>query len=126
MLLSSVAVLMMAACGGGSEDTAPSPSAAPAAPPAAAGNATISGTVTHTGGEDPDVALQMSMPTNFPTTPAGGFSSPLGMAINQATYAGEKRRMMRHFDSEEGLDAFLSDVDLVSEALRDHIWTMSN
>lgn len=66
------------------------------------------------------------MPTNFPTTSTGGFSSPLGMAINQATYAGEKRRMMRYFDSEEGLNTFLSDVDLVSAALRDHIWTMSN
>ncbi len=66
------------------------------------------------------------MPTNFPQANDGTFSSPLGMAVNQATYSAEKRRMMRHFDSEEELDAYLADVDAVSEALRDHIWTLSN
>ncbi len=60
VLFSSLAVLMMAACGGGSEDSAPAPSAAPAAPPAAVGNATVSGTVTLASGEDMDITIQMN------------------------------------------------------------------
>ena len=66
------------------------------------------------------------MPTNFPRAADGTFSSPLGIGINQPAYAGEKRRMRRHFDSEEELNAFLADVDAVSEALRDHLWTLAN
>jgi cytochrome c2 len=65
------------------------------------------------------------MPTNFPANPDGSFSSPLGIGINQATFAGEKRRMMRHFSSEEELNEYLGDVDSVTAALRDHLWTLS-
>ena len=66
------------------------------------------------------------MPTNFPEAADGTFSSPMPMAINQATFAAEKRRMMRHFSSEAELADFLADVDTVTLALRDHIWTLSN
>ena len=65
------------------------------------------------------------MPTNFPANPDGSFSSPLGIGINQATFAGEKRRMMRHFSSEEELNEYLGDVDSVTAALRDYLWTLS-
>ena len=66
------------------------------------------------------------MPTNFPVDREGEFTSPLAMAINQATYSGEKRRLMRYFSSEEELNDYLTDVDSVAQALRDHIWTLSN
>ena len=37
-------------------------------------------------------------------------------------FSSQKARMMRHFDSEEELKAYLGDVDQVTVALRDHIW----
>lgn len=65
------------------------------------------------------------MPTNFPLQ-NGEFESFVDQAINQPTYAAEKARMMRYFDSEEELLAFLNDVDAVSRSLRDYIWTLSD
>jgi hypothetical protein len=40
------------------------------------------------------------------------------------TYGETKRRMLQHFSSEAELDEFLGDVDRVSNALRDYIWTL--
>ncbi len=65
------------------------------------------------------------MPTNFPLQ-NGEYQSFVDQAINQPTYAAEKARMLRYFDSEEDLLAYLNDVDAVSRALRDYIWTLSN
>jgi mono/diheme cytochrome c family protein len=64
------------------------------------------------------------MPTNFPMTPDGQFMSPLPQAIDSPPYAETKRRMLQHFSSEAELDEFLGDVDRVSAALRDYIWTL--
>jgi cytochrome c2 len=64
------------------------------------------------------------MPTNFPITPDGKITSPLPSAIDMPTYAETKRRMLQHFSSEAELDKFLGDVDSVSAALRDYIWTL--
>src|SRR4030095_2738843 len=64
------------------------------------------------------------MPTNFPMTPDGKIMSPLPQAIDMPTYAETKRRMLQAFKSEAELDAFLGDVDRVTTALRDYIWTL--
>jgi mono/diheme cytochrome c family protein len=64
------------------------------------------------------------MPTNFPQTPDGKIMSPLPGAIDMPTYAETKRRMLQHFSSEKDLKDFLGDVDRVTTALRDYIWTL--
>ena len=64
------------------------------------------------------------MPTNFPVLPDGSFSSPLPNVIDTPPFADAKRSMMRHFDSDDELKEFLGDVDRVSEALRDYIWSL--
>lgn len=61
------------------------------------------------------------MPANFPRQ-GGSYQSPMPMAIDAPMFSSEKRQMMRHFDSEEELKAFLGDADKVAVALRDHIW----
>ena len=60
LALLSIAMLVVAACGGGGDESAPAPAAdaAPAAP-AAAGSATVSGTVQAAGADDPDTDLKM-------------------------------------------------------------------
>ena len=62
------------------------------------------------------------MPANFPPNSDGGYNSPLAMAIDTPMFEQQKERMMRHFSSEAELKAHLSDVDYVTETLRDHIW----
>lgn len=64
------------------------------------------------------------MPTNFPLMPDGRFMSPLPNAIDTPPYVENKRRMLQHFSSEAELGEFLGDVDRVSAALRDYIWTL--
>jgi cytochrome c2 len=64
------------------------------------------------------------MPTNFPMSPDGKITSPLPNAIDMPTYGETKRRMLQHFSSEAELDEFLGDVDRVTTALRDYIWTL--
>jgi hypothetical protein len=64
------------------------------------------------------------MPTNFPIMPNGTIMSPLPNAIDTPPYAETKRRMLQHFSSEAELKAFLGDVDRVTTALRDYIWTL--
>jgi cytochrome c2 len=65
------------------------------------------------------------MPSNFPETKPGEFASPVAQAINSPTFAAQKQQMMRYFSSEAELNAYLSDVDKVTAALRDHIWSLS-
>lgn len=64
------------------------------------------------------------MPTNFPQMPNGEYMSPLPNAIDTPPYAEAKQRMLRHFSSEDELQEFLGDVDRVTEALRDYLWTL--
>jgi cbb3-type cytochrome oxidase cytochrome c subunit/predicted nucleic acid-binding Zn-ribbon protein len=65
------------------------------------------------------------MPSNFPETQPGQFTSPVAQAINAPSFAAQKAQMMRYFASEAELIAYLSDVDKVTQALRDHIWSLS-
>ena len=62
------------------------------------------------------------MPANFGEP--GNFSSPLVRAIDAPMFTGQKQAMMRYFDSEDELKAYLGDVDKVTGALRDHIWNL--
>ena len=65
------------------------------------------------------------MPSNFPETEPGKFMSPIAQAIDAPNYAAQKQKMMQHFSSEAELKAYLADVDKVTTALRDHIWSLS-
>ena len=64
------------------------------------------------------------MPANFQKMKDGSFKSPLVNAIASPTYAEQKRELMRYFASEQEMLDFLGDVDSVTGALRDHIWTL--
>ena len=63
-----------------------------------------------------------NMPANFAKMKDGSYQSPLAQALEAPMFSSQKREMMRHFDSEEALKAFLADPDQVVVALRDHIW----
>lgn len=65
------------------------------------------------------------MPANFQKLDDGSFQSPLVNAIGAAMFADQKREMLRYFDSEEALLDYLGDVERVTAALRDHIWTLN-
>jgi len=65
------------------------------------------------------------MPSNFPEVEPGKFMSPVAQAIDAPTYAAQKQRMMQFFSSEAELKEYLGDVDKVTTALRDHIWSLS-
>lgn len=65
------------------------------------------------------------MPSNFPEVKPGEFTSPVAQAINSPAFAAQKQQMMRYFSSEAELNAYLADVDKVTAALRDHIWSLS-
>ena len=52
--------------------------------------------------------------------------SPVAQAIDTPTYAAQKQKMMQYFASEAELKAYLADVDKVTAALRDHIWSLSH
>ena len=62
------------------------------------------------------------MPANFGEP--GNFSSPLVQAIDAPMFSSQKQAMMRHFDTEDELKAYLGDVDKVTASLRDHIWNL--
>ena len=65
------------------------------------------------------------MPTNFPRDPnTGEFISPLASAINTPAFAAYKGRLMQHYTSEAELTAELGDVVLLTNYLRDYIWTL--
>jgi hypothetical protein len=65
------------------------------------------------------------MPSNFPEQEPGQYTSPIVMVVDAPAYAQFKQQMLPYFSSEAELKAFLSDVDKVTIALRDHIWSMS-
>jgi cytochrome c2 len=66
-----------------------------------------------------------NMPTNFPKMGEGRYSSPLLFVFDSPTFAASKQRLLPHFGgSEAELKAYLGDVDRVTTALRDHIWTL--
>ncbi|MFQ5525643.1 MAG: c-type cytochrome [Thermoanaerobaculia bacterium] len=63
-----------------------------------------------------------NMPANFQKMRDGSYRSPLAQAIEAPMFSSQKSEMMRYFESEEELKAFLADTDQVTVALRDHIW----
>ncbi len=63
-----------------------------------------------------------NMPANFQKMKDGTYQSPLAQAIEAPMFSAQKREMMRYFESEEELNAFLADAGQVTVALRDHIW----
>jgi cytochrome c2 len=65
------------------------------------------------------------MPANFQKLPDGSYSSPLVNAIGTQRFADQKRELMRHFASEQEMLDYLADVDRVTAALRDHVWTLN-
>jgi cbb3-type cytochrome oxidase cytochrome c subunit len=75
--------------------------------------------------EDPQSWITgTNMPSNFEKTSDGKYRSPLEYAYDAPMFAPYKRELMQRFDSEEELKAYLFDVDKVTTALRDHIWTL--
>lgn len=66
------------------------------------------------------------MPTNFQRLDSGEYQSPLAQAIDGPMFVTNKRNMMRHFDSDDELKDYLSDVDKITVALRDYMWTLGN
>lgn len=62
------------------------------------------------------------MPDNFPNNADGTYQSPIAQAIAAPMFAEQRARLMTVFDSEEELEAYLTDALKVTEALRDHIW----
>ncbi len=65
------------------------------------------------------------MPSFFPETKPGEFMSPVGMAMDSPAYAAQRQQLRPYFASDEEMKAYLSDVDKVTGALRDHIWKLS-
>ncbi len=65
------------------------------------------------------------MPSNFPESSPGKYESPVAGVIDSPAYAAQKAQMMRYFKDEAELKAYLADVDKVTTALRDHIWSLS-
>lgn len=65
------------------------------------------------------------MPTNFPRdAETGGFQSPLAMAIDTPQFAGHKAALLPHFQNEEALRKAMADAVLLTNYLRDYIWSV--
>ncbi|HEY6140119.1 MAG TPA: c-type cytochrome [Thermoanaerobaculia bacterium] len=65
------------------------------------------------------------MPTNFPRNPeTGGFTSPLGMAIDTPQFAQYKAQLLPYFKNEQELKKSMSDAVALTEYLRDYIWSI--
>jgi cytochrome c2 len=65
------------------------------------------------------------MPTNFPRdAETGGFQSPLAMAIDTPQFAAHKAALLPHFDNEEALRKAMADAVLLTNYLRDYIWSV--
>ena len=70
---------------------------------------------------------QTRMPANFlPADGSAPDSSFLIGSINTPIFAVERQRLLRLFDSEGELHAYLSDPERVAGALRDYLWTLGN
>jgi cytochrome c2 len=65
------------------------------------------------------------MPTNFPRDPkTGGFSSPLGMAIDTPQFAAHKAVLRPYFASDEALRNTMGDAVALTNYVRDYIWAI--
>jgi cytochrome c2 len=65
------------------------------------------------------------MPTNFPRDPAtGGFKSPLAGAIDTPQFASYKAALRPYFASDEALRQTMADAVLLTDYLRDYIWSI--
>ena len=65
------------------------------------------------------------MPANFLKLEDGTFSSPLVNAIGTSRFSAQRSQLLRYFESEQEMLDYLADVDRVTGALRDHIWTLN-
>jgi len=65
------------------------------------------------------------MPTNFPrNAETGGFTSPLGMAIDTPQFAQYKASLLPYFKNEQELKKSMSDAVALTGYLRDYIWSI--
>ena len=65
------------------------------------------------------------MPTNFPrSAETGGFTSPLGMAIDTPQFAAHKSALLPYFKDEEALRKTMGDAVALTNYLRDYIWSI--
>ena len=65
------------------------------------------------------------MPAFFPETQPNHYTSPVATALASPAYAGYREAIARHFANEQEMNAYLADVDKVTAALRDPIWSLS-
>jgi cbb3-type cytochrome oxidase cytochrome c subunit/predicted nuclease with TOPRIM domain len=65
-----------------------------------------------------------NMPTNFPAGPTGELTSPIEFVFDAPMFAANKQRLRAYFDSDEEMKAYLTDVEKVTAALRDHVWKL--
>jgi cytochrome c2/tetratricopeptide (TPR) repeat protein len=65
------------------------------------------------------------MPNFFPEVKPGEYMSPVPAMLNAPTFAAQKQQLLRFFGSEAEMNAYLSDVNKMTSALRDHIWSIS-
>ena len=65
------------------------------------------------------------MPSFFASDGHGKYLSPISaQALSSPTYAAQKASLLRQFGSESEMQAYLADVDKVTGALRDYVWTL--
>ncbi|HVR99082.1 MAG TPA: c-type cytochrome, partial [Thermoanaerobaculia bacterium] len=65
------------------------------------------------------------MPNFFAEAKPGEFVSPVPAQLNAPIFAAQKQELLRLFGSEAEMNAYLADVNKVTTALRDHIWSIS-
>ena len=65
------------------------------------------------------------MPNFFNETKPGEFTSSVALMFAAPTYAAQRQQMLQYFGSEAEMNAYLSDTDKVTAAMRDHIWSLS-
>jgi cytochrome c2 len=65
------------------------------------------------------------MPANFPRDPeTGGFSSPLAAAIDTPGFAAHKAALLPYFESDDALRRTMGDAVVLTNYLRDYIWSI--
>jgi mono/diheme cytochrome c family protein len=65
------------------------------------------------------------MPNFFAEVKPGELLSPVPAMLNAPTFAAQKQQLRSYFASDEEMNAYLSDTQKVTSALRDHIWVLS-
>ena len=65
------------------------------------------------------------MPNFFAEVKPGELLSPVPAMLNAPAFAAQKQQLRGYFASDEEMNAYLSDVNKVTGALRDHIWVLS-